>query len=53
MQRIEVWGRVFSNPETLAMTLMANSWSHHEALMENVSQIENDIQSKSFEAMGV
>ena len=36
MQRIELWARVFTNPETLAMTLMANSWSHHDALMKNV-----------------
>ena len=36
MKRIEVWDRVFYNPETLAWTLMANSWGKHAALMENV-----------------
>jgi hypothetical protein len=45
IKRIETWARVFYNPETLAWTLMANSWGHHAALMQNVKNIDSDITS--------
>jgi len=52
MKRIENWARVFYNPETLAWTLMANSWGHHAAVMKNVEDLEADLKSQDFENLG-
>ena len=46
VKRLKGWDGVFFNPETLAMTLWANSLAHHAALMKNVYAIENDIKTK-------
>ena len=52
VKRIEYWARVFANPESLAMILMANTWGKHEALMENVREIDADSQKKDYRGMG-
>jgi len=43
MKRIEMWSRVFFNPETLAMTLMAHTYRNKDALLKNIDDIEADI----------
>jgi len=52
MARIKKWSYVFTNPETLAWTLMANAWGHHAELMDNVRAVDADVSTKQFKDMG-